>query len=124
MARAYCIKKDADLVSLTTNDEVEFVYNNTENSRYWIGLRYQKTKLRKNAHWTWSNGDKLNFTNWNKGEPNDLEKEHCGEILKGLRFWNNKECDGNQAWTWICEKPRNAKTSPKTVQKIPSMPGI
>lgn len=59
-----------------------------------------------------------------RGEPNDLEKEHCGEILKGLRFWNNKECDGNQAWTWICEKPRNAKTSPKTVQKIPPMPGI
>ncbi|CAB4031450.1 Hypothetical predicted protein [Paramuricea clavata] len=120
MSRAYCLNKGADLVSLTTNGEFEFVYSNTNNLAYWIGLRYKKTKLRKDAHWAWSNGDKLNFTEWNKGEPNNLETEHCVEILKGLKFWNNKGCDKNQALAWICEKPRDAKTSLKTVKKIPS----
>lgn len=120
MARAYCLKKGADLVSLTTNDEVDFVYSHTKNFAYWfwIGLRYNRTKLRKSAHWAWSNGDNLNITKWNTGEPNLFETEHCVEILKRLKVWNNEICDSkdNEKRAWICEKPKRAKTSRKTVK--------
>jgi hypothetical protein len=69
----------------------------------------------KNKRWAWSNGEKLNFIKWNKMEPNNLESEHCVEILRKLKYWNNKKCDEERAW--ICEKPNIVKT--QKTKKIP-----
>ena len=115
-ARKYCLKKGANLVSLTSNDEVNFVYNHTKNLDYkfWIGLRYNRTKVRKNERWAWSNGEKLNFTKWNKDEPNFLKFEHCVEILKNLKYWNNGGCGAKLAW--ICEKPYSVKKCDKIMK--------
>ncbi len=118
-ARENCLKKGADLVSLTTDDEMNFVYSHTKNLDYpfWIGLRYSRTKVGKNKRWAWSNGEKLNFTKWHKMEPNYLKSEHCVEILRKLKYWNNKRCDEERAW--ICEKPNIVRT-----QKTKKITGI
>ena len=102
-AQKYCKERGADLVSLTTNEEVDFVYTHTKNVRYifWIGLSKNST----NGSWTWSNGDKLNITKWNEKEPNLPETEHCVEILQSTEVWNNQECTDKLAW--ICEKPKS-----------------
>ena len=111
-ARSDCLKRRADLVSLTTQEEVDFIYSHTKNKayRFWIGLTYE-TQVKENTRWTWSNGDMLNITQWNKGEPSDLNNEHCTHILKGIKYWNNKECDNKFAW--ICEKTKMIKTPVK-----------
>ena len=111
-ARSQCKKKRADLVSLTTQEEVDFVYSHTKNKPhgFWIGLTYE-TQVKENTRWIWSNGDMLNITQWNKGEPNDLNNEHCTHILKRRKYWNNLRCDDKNAW--ICEKPKMIKTTVK-----------
>ena len=100
------MKKGADLVSLTTDEENNFVYSHTKNFPYafWIGLRYTNTT---NPPWAWSNGEKLGIMKWNDGEPNNIPMEHCVQILKRLNFWNNKECD--EYLPWICEKLKAIK---------------
>ena len=111
-ARSHCLKERADLVSLTTQEEVDFVYSHTKNKayRFWIGLTYE-TQVKNNTPWTWSNGDILNVTQWNRGEPNKLNKEHCTHILKRRKYWNNLRCDFKNAW--ICEKTKMIKTAVK-----------
>ena len=107
------------MVSLTTQEEVDFVYSHTKDMAYhfWTGLTYE-TQVKENTSWTWSNGDMLNITQWNKGEPNKLNKEHCAHILKRRKYWNNQRCVGKNAW--ICEKPKMIKTTVKAT----GLPGV
>ena len=110
-ARSYCLNKRADLISLTTQDEVNFVFQHTIKTTYpfWIGLRYKRTKKENNATWMWSNGDKLKIDKWAPGEPNLLDSERCGEVLRSSKNWNNLPCCRKIAW--ICEKTKKeAKT--------------
>jgi endonuclease I len=82
------------------------VYSHTKNfsDDFWIGLRYINTTY---AQWAWSNGEQLNFTKWKKGEPNSIREEHCAEIIKNVKVWNNLPCHRELAW--ICEKPKTVK---------------
>ena len=95
------MKWRGDLVAITTHRESNFVHSNTKKFAYefWIGLRYTN---KTNSHWTWSNGEKIGLKKWNKGEPNNILVEHCTEIRKKSRLWNNRACHVRQAW--ICEK--------------------
>ena len=106
-ARSRCSKMDAELVSLTTKDEINFIYNRTKNSNrfFWIGLRYRTVQ----RNWTWSNGDEVNITKWGRKEPNNLSREHCGEIIRKSKYWNNKQCKEKRAW--ICEKAKTFSIS-------------
>ena len=106
-ARLRCLRMHADLVSLTTEDEINFIYNRTKNSKrvFWIGLQYSKFQ----GSWSWSNGDKVNITKWGTKEPNNLRREHCSAIIKKSKYWSNKQC--NEKRGWICEKARTNSTS-------------
>ena len=97
-ARKYCANRNGNLVALTTNEEIDFVYNHTKNfaHKFWIGLTYLEFTS-TSSHWTWSNGEKLGITKWNKGGPNKILVEHCTEILKKVKVWNNKACHTRQA---------------------------
>ena len=96
----------ADLASLTTTEENNFMYDYTRKSgfEFWIGLRYNNTT---SSHWAWSNGEKLGVTKWNIGEPNNTHVDHCVHILWKQKFWNNKAC--NVRLAWICEKPKTKR---------------
>lgn len=102
-ARSYCLYKNADLVSLTTKEEVNFVYNHTKYLHYffWIGLN--RIVIPKDVPWIWSNGDKLTITQWAPYEPYG-DHENCVKIRKLSKYWNNKECYAKHAW--ICEKTK------------------
>ena len=110
-ARLYCLNRSADLISLTTQDEVNFVFQHTKNMTniFWIGLKYNGTKKEHNATWMWSNGDKLKINKWAPGEPNLLDSEHCGLIKKASKYWNNNPCSNSRAW--ICEKAKKKDKS-------------
>ena len=109
-ARSYCLNKSADLISLTTQNEVNFVFQHTKTAyNFWIGLRYNGTKKEDNATWIWSNGDKLKITKWASEEPNFLYIEHCAETLRASKYWNNIPCTDLRAW--ICKKTKKEQIS-------------
>eukprot|EP01083_Nonionella_stella_P013808 38837_1 len=55
----------------------------SDNGHCWIGL---ETPFK-----TWGDGIGVRFTNWAKGEPNNMNKEGCAEIYPSGR-WNNIPC--------------------------------
>jgi hypothetical protein len=59
----------------------------------WIGLERPQPHA---AFKSWTAGDKLDYTNWNAGEPNDWgRQEACTHILAWSAKWNDINC-GNR----------------------------
>ncbi|KAJ7986772.1 hypothetical protein DPEC_G00331850 [Dallia pectoralis] len=93
-ARFYCQQKKADLVSIHSRAEVEFLIkmNHSRLHNIWIGLTRDK-----NFGWSWSDLHSLAFLNWAPNEPNeafhpgDVIGENCVEMYPdGL--WNDNNC--------------------------------
>ena len=64
----------------------------------WIGLS-RKSLSRSSYRWTWSDGSRLDFTNWAPGEPNDgnvwfssdAGQEDC-VLMRTSATWNDEGC--------------------------------
>ncbi|XP_039876758.1 lactose-binding lectin l-2-like [Simochromis diagramma] len=89
-AELYCVSQRANLVSIHSQEEEEFVKSLIENFDHaerwtWIGL----SDLHKEGRWMWSDGCAVSFVYWSAGQPDNYEgAEHCGH--------NN--CDTNKKW--------------------------
>jgi len=55
----------------------------------WIGL---KRKSNNSKTWLWSDGSPLDFTEWDKNEPNNQGLENCVEYREKTGGWNDKNC--------------------------------
>ncbi|XP_060932845.1 lactose-binding lectin l-2-like [Limanda limanda] len=93
-AELYCVSQGANLVSIHSLDEANFVKDLIKNFDHaegytWIGL----SDLHKEGSWMWSDGCAVKFTYWSPGEPNnDGGRENCGHYFK--RGWNDILCSG------------------------------
>ncbi len=55
----------------------------------------------------WTNGDSVNYLNWNAGEPSDTDMsqgEDCVELYKTSSKWNDISCDRSN--NYICMVPK------------------
>ena len=98
-SRAKCKSEGADLVKISSTAENNFVANNKKSSNAWLGLR------RGSDHkFYWTDGTRVVFTSWGRGEPNDSGgSEDCGHMWNRRRTkWNDAQCSNR--WTYVCEK--------------------
>lgn len=71
-------------------------------SSTWIGLTYNTST----STWIWTDGLDKEYSNWNSGEPNNMDTEMCAEMIDypGANEngkWNNLEC--TQTRSFGCE---------------------
>ncbi|GLD55464.1 macrophage mannose receptor 1-like protein [Lates japonicus] len=93
-SRHYCQSMRAELVSIHSRAEVEFIrnLNYTKYHNIWIGLTRDR-----NFGWGWTDKTSLGFLNWAPGEPNeafhpgDVAEENCVEMYPDGR-WNDNNC--------------------------------
>ncbi|XP_075937544.1 CD209 antigen-like protein C isoform X2 [Anarhichas minor] len=97
-SRNYCKEKGADLVIITTKEELNFVARTTEIT--WIGLSDNEQE----GKWKWVDGtDLLSDEFWQKGEPNDHgDNEDCAEVSRSTMKFNDVPC--TRKFSWACEK--------------------
>ncbi|XP_058474867.1 ladderlectin-like [Solea solea] len=94
-AELYCVSQGANLVSIHSEGENNFVRSLIRNFDHadgatWIGL----TDAHKEGNWMWSDGYAVTFTQWLVGEPNNAGgREHCVHInwITPLK-WNDYPC--------------------------------
>eukprot|EP00794_Sanderia_malayensis_P016656 gene16656-18346_t len=101
-ARDDCLANSADLLSITSQDEQEFVTTELLNGKFmWLGY----TDKDYEGHWAWSdNSTRPSFTNWDGGDPNDggwLRNEDCA-LMKPDGKWNDYPC--NDRFKYICKR--------------------
>jgi len=100
-ARDDCLQNHADLVSITTNLEQDFVTKDLLQGNYmWLGINDVNTE----GHWAWSDNTTIpTFYNWDQGDPNDggqLHNEDCA-LIKPDGKWNDYPCEDR--FNYICK---------------------
>jgi hypothetical protein len=89
-AKSYCEDRSQYLVTVTSSDENDFVFNhmytepNNENIWGWLGA----TDEANEGEWKWVTGEPWNYTNWASTEPNNYGKgEHYLVHYLGSGEW-------------------------------------
>ncbi|EYC26688.1 hypothetical protein Y032_0010g910 [Ancylostoma ceylanicum] len=110
-ARIKCQNMNADLASLHSRDEVEFLKrimqsNSTLMEDAWIGMVY--TISATSAEKKWTDGSPFDYKNFAPGMPNSFSVgEHCGQVMsdgENLGKWKTTDCS-DDAHIYVCKKP-------------------
>uniref|UniRef100_A0A672Y6Y3 C-type lectin domain-containing protein n=1 Tax=Sphaeramia orbicularis TaxID=375764 RepID=A0A672Y6Y3_9TELE len=116
-AELYCVSQRANLVSIHSLEEHNFVKILIQNFDHaqgwtWIGL----SDTQKEGTWMWSDGCPVDFVLWDNGQPDNAgQTEHCvhnnlGENLK----WNDLPC--SRALPSVCATQNRLKPLKKKEQ--------
>nr|QNH72451.1 toxin candidate TRINITY_DN19977_c1_g2_i1.p1 [Ceriantheomorphe brasiliensis] len=108
-----CQNKDAELVSIHSKKEDDFVFKNRGYS--WIGMK--RTSVKPNNFDKWLDGTAIDFENWGWKEPNNL-KEKCGSYFQYQR-WNDNSCWKSLPYT--CKKDINKIIKSKGLVRVKVM---
>jgi hypothetical protein len=83
------------LVCITSQEEQEVISNlitiNSKVQPTWIGL----TDEEKEGEFRWVNGEKLNYTNWSSGNPNNGDDKGAKQNYVWLGFFDSSTWDDN-----------------------------
>ncbi|CAH1796584.1 unnamed protein product [Owenia fusiformis] len=114
-----CNMKGAEMVSVHDQLEHNFIYTHlSHDARWalWIGLIRQRS-----GSWVWRDQSPVDFTKWNKGEPNDPDgknNEDCTEMYAYYANggWNNIPCTVQRGYICKVEQvsERTTITQPRT----------
>ncbi|VDM49821.1 unnamed protein product [Toxocara canis] len=106
VAELGCVRRDAQLTSIHSRGESDFIQGLAGRDTYWIGLV-------QHGEWHWTDGSPLDYVRWRKGEPNGccngpanytavnyFDVEAPGEWDDGPSkpWWNPHN--------YVCKKPR------------------
>uniref|UniRef100_A0A8B9VW29 C-type lectin domain-containing protein n=1 Tax=Anas zonorhyncha TaxID=75864 RepID=A0A8B9VW29_9AVES len=105
-AREFCLSRQAQLTSITSWDEQEFLARESRGGSYWIGLEDGGP----NDTWRWVDGTAYSPANsfWAPGQPDRQQhgqqgREGCAQIHPvGTGLWNDHNC--NIPFLWICKR--------------------
>ncbi|XP_030003832.1 galactose-specific lectin nattectin-like [Sphaeramia orbicularis] len=106
-AELYCVSQRANLVSIHSHAESNFVKGLIENYDHsegptWIGL----SDLHKEGRWMWSDGSQVNFLFWSVGQPDNHNwNEHCVHTTGEASKWNDAIC--TTAHPYVCASQVN-----------------
>ncbi|XP_065145785.1 galactose-specific lectin nattectin-like [Paramisgurnus dabryanus] len=100
-AEKNCQSIDANLASVRSTVEYNFLLSLLADTHAWIGGQDAETE----GQWLWSDGSQFDLTNWCSGQPDNYDgKEHCLEInFSNNRCWNDQPCSYTKSY--ICAKP-------------------
>jgi hypothetical protein len=102
-ASAHCASLGAHLVTISDQQENEFVWN-LDMGEHWLGASDGKSPKEMGVGtYTWVDGEPFSYTNWTPGQPNAVESdcdsangggpcyEHCAFQWSGGQ-WNDQLC--------------------------------
>ncbi|XP_036439380.1 CD209 antigen-like protein E [Colossoma macropomum] len=101
-SRQDCRERGADLVTINSREEQDFIEKLRQGQTAWIGL----TDSEKEGTWKWVDGSALTTKFWGHDEPNSAAgDEDCvvtGYKPNPVNNWADFPC--NDWFVWICEK--------------------
>ncbi|KAL6740728.1 hypothetical protein Aduo_014055 [Ancylostoma duodenale] len=127
-ARLKCEDMDANLASLHSREEIEFLKrvmrsNSTLMEDAWIGMVYNVTDT--SAYTAWIDGSPYDYRYTAPGEPKYSEKgEYCGQTIGKedcMSKWKVVNCT-DVAYTFVCKKPWIVPKGPNGEDIDPKFP--
>ncbi|KAM8872531.1 uncharacterized protein ACB058_004460 isoform 1-T1 [Synchiropus picturatus] len=116
-----CVARGANLVSIHSQEEEQFLSEYTKGSSKWIGLQSNAME----GGYSWSDGTPVSHTNWGHGEPNNHDgREQCVEMVSStngtVSWWNDLNCDAHQDWICMIAKGKTPVEPPAPPSPIPA----
>ena len=95
----------ADLVSITSTDEQDFLEKQYTNYRIYSGFFWTGLSRNNSEDFTWSDHSKINFQNW-KNKPVDDKTKNCvkSSISRVGHGWEADKCSGENYF--VCKLKR------------------
>ncbi|XP_033492416.1 type-2 ice-structuring protein-like [Epinephelus lanceolatus] len=92
-AEFHCLSEGANLVSIHSLDEHNFVRSLIQNfdpsqGRTWYGL----SDIHKEGNWMWSDGCPVRFVFWYSGQPDGASGQNCVQTNVFGSAWNDNPC--------------------------------
>uniref|UniRef100_A0A672YEZ4 C-type lectin domain-containing protein n=1 Tax=Sphaeramia orbicularis TaxID=375764 RepID=A0A672YEZ4_9TELE len=92
-AELYCVSQRANLVSIHSLEEHNFIKTLIQNfdhaqGQTWIGL----SDTQKEGAWMWSDGCPLDYDLWGKEQPNNLQGNEDCVSFGGSSKWHDYPC--------------------------------
>lgn len=103
-AQSKCLADNANLTSITSQEENTFVQHRHGGDKGWIGLQ----DMNSEGNFTWIDGSVVNFTYWADNQPNNSQGDQKCVHTLGLRHeyhWNDVTCGSCHPYT--CKKGKN-----------------
>ncbi|KAG9356088.1 hypothetical protein JZ751_000932 [Albula glossodonta] len=104
-AEKRCENMGGNLPSVHSAAEDQFLKNlfksfSSKDTSFWLGL----SDCQKEGWWFWSDGSKLDYTNWRYRQPDNHQgKEHCVHMHTSAgKSWNDIPC--SSSFPFICER--------------------
>merc|ERR1719210_886085 len=92
-ARDDCLSQQADLASIHSSEENQFVNELGDGRRFWLGGKFG---------WSWSDGTPWDYQNWEPGQPSG--GEDCLN-MEQTRKWNDRSCNNiGSTIGYVCKK--------------------
>ncbi|XP_068678201.1 uncharacterized protein [Montipora foliosa] len=101
-----CKLCNAELLSVHTREENEFITDqlrrSTEVNKLWIGMSYKEEK----RMWSWIDGSRYRYQNWKEGQHYDGKDEQCGIVYQRYDWgrWDDDNC--YKPFGFICKRHR------------------
>ena len=97
-AKAYCEKLGGHLVTVTSQEEQDFVQDlisTGSKAYYWIGGYQPEGSKEPDGNWTWVTGEKFDdtYTNWHEIEPDNARNDNRALMVRDID-WMNKPNPG------------------------------
>ena len=100
-ASRQCQSEGAQLLTVESYEENEFVYSLAPGTDLWIGYN----RLSSSSVWQWADGNKSPYTNWDKGQPDDQGGDqfcaHMWGWYKSFK-WDDRLCTEEKKF--VCKK--------------------
>lgn len=105
-AKSLCESLGGHLVTITSEGEQNFVYNNIAGNRYaWIGA----TDEAKEGSWKWITGETWSYTHWASGQPDNYNGNEDYACFWGNANWNDFAVSDTCEF-YVCEWDGTGKT--------------
>ena len=98
----------ANLLSIHNQVDNDFVQR-VSNTNPWIGLQIDSAD---NFHWV--DNSVVDYTNWKKNEPNNVDTEKCTALNHNNGNWTSEDCQKQKSF--IC-RFKNSEFSPSSTYK-------
>uniref|UniRef100_A0A8C2CHT6 C-type lectin domain-containing protein n=1 Tax=Cyprinus carpio TaxID=7962 RepID=A0A8C2CHT6_CYPCA len=89
-AQSYCRTYYEDLSTITSQEEQDMLIQLSGGNQIfqWIGLY---SHIQHTRNWLWSDGNSVSFTDWDKGQPNNVNgSQYC---VATINKWNDYYCN-------------------------------
>ncbi|MHA2316473.1 MAG: lectin-like protein [Candidatus Hodarchaeales archaeon] len=101
-AKIDCESRGGYLVTITSQEENDFITNLIGSNHVWIGFTDETTE----GDWQWVTGEPVTYTNWGGGQPDDWDVGEDYAELGDSEYWSGihwNDCPTGMGNYYVCE---------------------